>query len=273
MAGIDGTQVMQTINVPKSVLIGASERPVLLTVTPKNGIHKGQKQIVVLTRNQGGIGAVAKSAILASTTPGTSPASPTKVMLGPRPEVQSSPGTMMGLGPPTATSLPSPRPPVADINRLLAQSQPVSSSELQRQGMMPSPQQQQVSYPATVYNNMASTQRVIVSQAQHLGQTHSVSNSSSSPVQFVVQRPVVQMQQQQAGLAATAGSQQQPQQRIVQTVMRTGPMLPQLVMQNGKPVLVTSAASAQQELQQRQLQQQQQQQLVPQVSCHVQRHV
>ena len=82
MAGIDGTQVMQTINVPKSVLIGASERPVLLTVTPKNGIHKGQKQIVVLTRNQGGIGAVAKSAILASTTPGASPASPTKVMLG-----------------------------------------------------------------------------------------------------------------------------------------------------------------------------------------------
>jgi hypothetical protein len=63
MAGADGTQVMQTINVPKSVLIGASERPVLLTVTPKNGLNKGQKQIVVLTRSNIGT-AVAKSSAL-----------------------------------------------------------------------------------------------------------------------------------------------------------------------------------------------------------------
>jgi hypothetical protein len=64
MAGADGTQVMQTINVPKSVLIGASERPVLLTVTPKNGLNKGQKQIVVLTRSNIGTAAVAKSSAL-----------------------------------------------------------------------------------------------------------------------------------------------------------------------------------------------------------------
>ena len=33
------------------MLAGASDRPILLTVTPKNGINKGQKQIVVLTKN------------------------------------------------------------------------------------------------------------------------------------------------------------------------------------------------------------------------------
>merc|ERR1719430_834835 len=51
MAGPDGSQTLQTINVPRSVLAGASDRPILLTVTPKNGINKGQKQIVVLTKN------------------------------------------------------------------------------------------------------------------------------------------------------------------------------------------------------------------------------
>lgn len=54
MAGADGSQTMQTINIPRSVLAGASDRPILLTVTPKNGINKGQKQIVVLTRNSAG---------------------------------------------------------------------------------------------------------------------------------------------------------------------------------------------------------------------------
>ena len=54
MAGPDGSQTMQTINIPRSVLAGASDRPILLTVTPKNGVNKGQKQIVVLTRNNSG---------------------------------------------------------------------------------------------------------------------------------------------------------------------------------------------------------------------------
>ena len=54
MAVGDGTQTMQTINIPRSVLAGASDRPILLTVTPKNGINKGQKQIVVLTKNNSG---------------------------------------------------------------------------------------------------------------------------------------------------------------------------------------------------------------------------
>jgi hypothetical protein len=77
MAGADGTQVMQTINVPKSVLIGASERPVLLTVTPKNGLNKGQKQIVVLTRSNIGTAAVAKSsALLGANSPGAGASSP-----------------------------------------------------------------------------------------------------------------------------------------------------------------------------------------------------
>ena len=52
MAGPGGQQTMHTINVPRSVLAGASDRPILLTVTPKNGVNKGQKQIVVLTKNQ-----------------------------------------------------------------------------------------------------------------------------------------------------------------------------------------------------------------------------
>ncbi len=78
MAGADGTQVMQTINVPKSVLIGASERPVLLTVTPKNGLNKGQKQIVVLTRSNIGTAAVAKSSALlgGANSPGAGANSP-----------------------------------------------------------------------------------------------------------------------------------------------------------------------------------------------------
>jgi hypothetical protein len=269
MAGIDGTQVMQTINVPKNLLIGASERPVLLTVTPKNGIHKGQKQIVVLTRNQSGtgIGAVAKSAILSSAAAasGTS-GSPAKVLLGPRPAeggVQQPPS-----------------PVVTDINRLLAQVQPVSSSELQRQGMMPSPvkniqqpgQQQPASYPTSVYNNSSLPQQqqqmVVASQAAGFVSSPQISSSSSSggtPVQFVVPRPMMQQQQLvTVSAAAAAGGVGQQQPRIVQAVMRpagaTTGHLQQLVVQNGKPVLVTSAFPQQEQ------QQQHQQQLLPQVN-------
>jgi hypothetical protein len=94
MAGADGTQVMQTINVPKSVLIGASERPVLLTVTPKNGLNKGQKQIVVLTRSNIGTAAVAKSSALlgganspsagANSSPGAGATTVNSMLLGTR---------------------------------------------------------------------------------------------------------------------------------------------------------------------------------------------
>ena len=72
MAGADGTTIMQTINVPKSVLSGNSER-ILLTVTPKNGINKGQKQIVVLTKNSAGIGASVKPAVCLGQTPQSAP--------------------------------------------------------------------------------------------------------------------------------------------------------------------------------------------------------
>ena len=73
---------MQPINVPKSVLAGASDRPVLLTVTPKNGINKGQKQIVMLTKNANGFGIS-----LRTLQPGESPS---KVMLSQRPVVNQS---------------------------------------------------------------------------------------------------------------------------------------------------------------------------------------
>jgi hypothetical protein len=93
MAGADGTQVMQTINVPKSVLIGASERPVLLTVTPKNGLNKGQKQIVVLTRSNIGTTVAKSSALLgganspgagANSSPGAGAPTVNSMLLGTR---------------------------------------------------------------------------------------------------------------------------------------------------------------------------------------------
>ena len=98
MAGADGTQTMQTINIPRSVLAGASDRPILLTVTPKNGINKGQKQIVVLTRNS----ATGQTSCHVRPPPGvpgtggrtiisSSAESPTKsVQLSPRPNAPQS---------------------------------------------------------------------------------------------------------------------------------------------------------------------------------------
>jgi len=95
MAGPDGSQTLQTINVPRSVLAGASDRPILLTVTPKNGINKGQKQIVVLTKNTTGTAATSKTATISTTnmtlnqkTAAAPPASPCKsVQLSPRAQV------------------------------------------------------------------------------------------------------------------------------------------------------------------------------------------
>ena len=132
---------MQTINVPKSVLAGASERPVLLTVTPKNGINKGQKQIVMLTKNASGFGVSMRTL-----QPGESPS---KVMLSQRPGLAGS-GAGAGAGPPASTtstymgggggrlinqqvSAPSVGgPPVnkPDINALLSQVKPVPTKEL-----------------------------------------------------------------------------------------------------------------------------------------------
>ena len=70
--GADGTTIKQTIHVPKSVLSGSSDR-ILLTVTPKNGVNKGQKQIVVLTKNAAGIGASVKPAASLGSTPQSTP--------------------------------------------------------------------------------------------------------------------------------------------------------------------------------------------------------
>ena len=67
MAGPDGSQTLQTINVPRSVLAGASDRPILLTVTPKNGVNKGQKQIVVLTKNTSSASSTSCTATISTT--------------------------------------------------------------------------------------------------------------------------------------------------------------------------------------------------------------
>ena len=101
MTGADGGQSMQTINIPRSVLAGASDRPILLTVTPKNGVNKGQKQIVVLTRNNSG----QTSATCHVPRPGGTPAS-SRTVLSPGPGVAtaSSPAKSVQLSPRSGTS-------------------------------------------------------------------------------------------------------------------------------------------------------------------------
>ena len=55
MVDTDGSQSIQTIRLPRSVAAGVSDQPTTLTVTPKTGINKGQKQVLVLTRNSAGM--------------------------------------------------------------------------------------------------------------------------------------------------------------------------------------------------------------------------
>ena len=111
MAGADGAQTMQTINIPRSVLAGASDRPILLTVTPKNGVNKGQKQIVVLTRNNGQTSAQVHVPRAPGASPSKSPGvSPAKipVQLSPRAgQPQPRPPAPPTLPPPAAAAVPS----------------------------------------------------------------------------------------------------------------------------------------------------------------------
>ena len=51
MVETDGSQTSQTIRIPRSMVAGARDRPIILTVTPKTGVNRGQKQVVVMTRN------------------------------------------------------------------------------------------------------------------------------------------------------------------------------------------------------------------------------
>ena len=143
MAGADGSQTMQTINIPRSVLAGASDRPILLTVTPKNGINKGQKQIVVLTRNSAGQTSCHVRAppgapgpggrtVISSTVSAPPPAeSPTKsVQLSPRSNVPQSHAVNNSF---------IKRPSVVTNSRVVAQPQP----ELKQQQTSSTVQQQQ----------------------------------------------------------------------------------------------------------------------------------
>ena len=54
MVDTDGSQSIQTIRLPRSVVAGVSDQPTTLTVTPKTGINRGQKQVMVLTRSSAG---------------------------------------------------------------------------------------------------------------------------------------------------------------------------------------------------------------------------
>ncbi len=107
---------MQPINVPKSVLAGASDRPVLLTVTPKNGINKGQKQIVMLTKNANGFGIS-----LRTLQPGESPS---KVMLSQRPAINQSASNIQQQLPPISQYMSGPNSAVGGGNRIVVSQQP-----------------------------------------------------------------------------------------------------------------------------------------------------
>lgn len=218
MMGPDGTQIMQTINVPKSVLASASDRPVLLTVTPKNGINKGQKQIVVLTKNAGGIGAAVKPHTqLGVNNSASGINSPGKVVLSQRQGMPSS-----------ASSTNSPSKPVTDINSLLSQFKPVPSSELVQQGYQNLPSSSTTSSPST------STPGV-----------HNLVSSilQSTPVRAGLSNLAVP---QLANLTPIPQSAVRPQQRIIHQIVRPGQVLPngqQVIMQNGKPCLVSAPAA------------------------------
>jgi len=132
MAGPDGSQTLQTINVPRSVLAGASDRPILLTVTPKNGINKGQKQIVVLTKNTSGSVATSRTATISTTnmtlnqknaaavSAAVPPASPCK-------SVQLSPRVLGGVQTVQANTKPA-QLSQTSVNALLAASKPVGGT-------------------------------------------------------------------------------------------------------------------------------------------------
>merc|ERR1719430_216555 len=211
MAGPDGSQTLQTINVPRSVLAGASDRPILLTVTPKNGINKGQKQIVVLTKNTNGTASASSRTATISTTNMTLnqknsavpvPGSPSKsVQLSPRAQLPTS-------HTPTQLSQTS-------VAAMLAASQPVNPalathrSTQQQQGQLISggvqqsvrPPQQVVQHQQVVHHQQG-LQQVVQQQPHHVVQQQ----------QQVVRQQVIQ--QPQAVVRQGAG-QTQPGARTV----------------------------------------------------------
>ena len=268
MQGADGTQIMQTINVPASVLAGASERPVLLTVTPKNGINKGQKQIVVLTKNGNSFGASVKPAYPAP--------SPSKVVLSQRPPQQIGSGMTQA----SINSILAASKPVPDISSLLAAAKPVPSSELKEfqntltnspasnhqpkpTNIIPVPSSQaRVSQPKPVLHPagvtlLQTSGRTVVQQAGAGNQPLSVGHRV---IQQVATQPTVSAGGQQRIITQVGGQPGQrivqqiggPQvtasgQRVVHTLVQPGQILPngqQVVIRNGKPVLIPASAAA-----------------------------
>ena len=222
MAGPDGSQTLQTINVPRSVLAGASDRPILLTVTPKNGINKGQKQIVVLTKNTNGAASASSRTATISTTNMTLnqknsgapvPGSPSKsVQLSPRAQVPSS-------HPPSQLSQTS-------VAAMLAASQPVNpglatARSTHQPGQLGGgvqqpvrPQQQVVQHQQIVHHQQGlKQQQVVQQQPQQVLQ--------QLPQQIVQQQKqhVVQQQQQVVRQQVI----QQPQAVVRQGAVQTPP--------------------------------------------------
>ena len=122
---------------------------------------------------------------------------------------------------------------------------PVPSSELAKQGyptgsqqQQPKPQQQQLAAGSihglpSVSSPLARTVQSTVS-----------SNGSPALRPTIIQQVVTKPNQQ---LAGTGAATVRPQQRIIQQIVRPGQILPngqQLIIQNGKPMLISAPTSA-----------------------------
>ena len=233
MAGADGAQTMQTINIPRSVLAGASDRPILLTVTPKNGVNKGQKQIVVLTRNNGQTSAQVHVPRAPGASPSKSPGvSPAKipVQLSPRAgQPQPRPPAPPTLPPPAAAAVPS-----TVISRAAATA-PAVQQQPQPQAAQQPQQSRQVIRGSIVQTS--SGQVLVQGNKQILLGNNVIQNGKLmlSPAQLA---------QLQAGGAAAAAA-PRPQPAATRSVI-TGAQLQSMMAQGQKIVSVGTSAGGQQ---------------------------
>jgi len=224
MAGPDGSQTLQTINVPRSVLAGASDRPILLTVTPKNGINKGQKQIVVLTKNTNGTASASSRTATISTTNMTLNQKTSAV------PVPGSPSKSVQLSP--RAQLPTSHPPAqlsqTSVAAMLAASQPVNPalathrSTQQQQGQPSGGGVQQPARPhQQVVHHQQGVQQVVQQQPQQVVQQQPQQVVQQQPQQVVQQQKqhVVQQQQQVVRQQVI----QQPQAVVRQGAVQTQP--------------------------------------------------
>jgi len=202
LQGANGTTIMQTINVPKSVLANASERPVVLTVTPKNGLNKGQKQIVMLTKNASGFGASLRTMPTQSSSVQPGAESPSKVML-----------TQRALPVNSSNSVPviSRGSKPTDIKALLSQVKPVPTSELAGKVIVSNPVNKSAQGLLGGNNAANPPQRAVFLQAQ--GQPSEVKGGqqtagNSGARATVVQRQIVQQHVRPGQLINNSSGQQ-----------------------------------------------------------------